>query len=179
MASRETQRDCREQDAPAERRDELGDRWRQRGSRCDGRVDHEGTIRLRGPTGPRRRGSARPDARTPESQPISSPESSLGRPRLAEIREQVGPPSTKIFCPVICPPTGIGDDRKHDASEVLSAAGVRARRARARPLERTRDSNPRPLPWLAKFEENASTTGRPLCPSAARLCGGRHVTLRP
>lgn len=61
-----------------------------------------------------------------------------------------GPPSTKIFCPLICPPTGIGDEGKYDASEVPSAAGVRARRARARPLERTRDSNPRPRPWLAK-----------------------------
>jgi hypothetical protein len=40
---------------------------------------------------------------------------------------------------------------------------------------RTRD------PYLGwpRFEESASTTGRPLCPSAARLCGGRHVTLRP
>jgi hypothetical protein len=65
----------------------------------------------------------------------------------------VGPPSTKIFCPVIFPPTGIGDDGKLDASEVPSAAGVRARRAPARPLERMRDSNPRHL-GSPRFEES-------------------------
>jgi len=32
----------------------------------------------------------------------------------------------------------------------LPRPAFRARRARARPLERTRDSNPPPLPWLAK-----------------------------